>query len=415
MNSTLEALFWRAITTRAFNSIRPRITHIQTSYFEGLTKNSKKLTALTFADNERAKYFTKMAYSEIQAKKEIGRVAYRRVSPLIRELKPDIVFVDTNSIFSGFFAANDFFVLPYLQWFIDLSGSLDSILQRIGKVKATKKKIRRIIKSNLTYKFTQEPAALRDFYHSMYVPRILERHKEDAKLVSFEEYLRLVQMGRLMLLTINDSIISGAVVVPQGEALYIPIDGVNQTIESENEGAKKIAGFALTYFIIKWAKAQGFKLIDHGASKPFLRDGVFVYKRRWGMSVRSMSSADSRICAVKFCNFGEASKDFLQNNPFVFTEDTKLNGLVFSVSPDENLKEYNVSGISGMVKLSNNNSPAKPSVISRAPSTNVFSSLSALRRLKADLDSTGAEIVYFDFNEQEPKIDPTPSESKTET
>jgi hypothetical protein len=394
MQKMLQTFAWRAIKTRFFDPIRPQISHASAFYFEGIAWNSRRLTAIAFADNERASYFSKMAYGEPPIKKDLGKPAYGKLKSLIQNLMPDIVFVDTHSVFSKFLLADDFFVLPYLQSSLDISGSLDSVLQRAEKAKTTKKKIGRLSKKKLTCRLTRDYDAVHDFYCSMYVPRILERHREDAKLVSFEECFRLSQMGMLMLLMSDDAIISGAVCVPTGKVLYIPLIGTNLA----NQRTKRIAGFATTYFLIKWSKEQGFKQIDYGGAKPFLRDGAFAYKRGWGMSVTPMRTSDARLCALKFCNFGDAVKDFLQKNPFVFIEDKKLYSLILSVLPGEDIQECNVPGISGVVNLTNHSDPLLSSAQSKTPTPEILNNSAALRRLQSDLKGTCISLSYFDLH-----------------
>jgi hypothetical protein len=399
MNNPVELFLWSIIKTRAFSPLRPRISRISTICFEGLTRESKKLTAIAFADNERANYFCKMAYDENPHNTDLGRSTYKRFEALIQRFKPDIVFVDTHRVFSDFLFKNGFFVLPYLQSSIDISDSIDSVTQRVGKTRTIKKKMRWLSKIKLTCRISRDPAELKDFYYSMYVPRILERHKQDAKLVSFEECLRLSQMGGLMLLMLDGEVISGVIYVPKGDVLYIPLIGINFTHQS----SKKIAGIASTYFLIRWAKEQGFSLIDYGGTKPFLKDGVFIYKRQWGMSVKPMKTPEARICAIKFCNFNDAVKEFLQNNPFVFSAGTKLYGLILSSSDSENFKEYStVPGLSGIVKLANCSDPSLRDVQLEMPPRDLLVNNLALSRLKTALTETGGEMLYLDFQGQGP-------------
>jgi hypothetical protein len=147
---------------------------------------------------------------------------------------------------------------------------------------------------------------------------------------------------------LDDICVSGNVFSRSGkDEIYIPLLGVRDDYLSQG------AGYAPLYFLVRWAKQQGYSKIDYGACNPFLTDGVFHYKRTWGMAIRPLKENDPKIHAIKFLNFGEGTKAFISDNPFIFAENGKLEVLA-TLTPgvSDVLDEFGVIGIHGLVILS---------------------------------------------------------------
>ena len=99
----------------------------------------------------------------------------------------------------------------------------------------------------------------------------------------------------------------------------------NGNVEYIEQGAVT----ASYYFTIHWAKNEGFQRIDFGLSRPFLKDGVFVYKKRWGMALKNVNrSIDQGVFGLKISVSTESVRSFLVENPFVFIDRDKLVGLI---------------------------------------------------------------------------------------
>jgi hypothetical protein len=390
-NNLMNRIAWRLIQQRIFDPVRPSICHTPVFCLEGITKRIEtKLVSVVCGDRERVEYYSKLAYSTEPKISILGRISYHQLPSIINRLKPDIAFVDTNPIFSKFLLLETFFVLPYLVSILDLSGSLESILKKSNRT--NRKKISKLAQQGLTYEITKDPEKLREFYYSMYIPRIMERHSEDAKIVSFSECLRLFNLGGLLLTKLNGETISGAIYVHQGKKLYVPIIGIN----TKREELAGIAGFAATYSLILMAKKEGYDQIDYGACKPFLNDGVFLYKKNWGMQFRPMQTLDARICAIKFCNFDAGVRGFLEDNPFIFMDETHLTGFVFSNSTAKGFQqEYCVPGLSGIVLLSDNVESTNPEFTQLHESPSNFADNSGSIDFLKNLASEKGNKMYF--------------------
>jgi hypothetical protein len=101
---------------------------------------------------------------------------------------------------------------------------------------------------------------------------------------------------------------------------------------------------ALYYFSMSHLINKGYQRLHLGATRPFLRDGVLQYKKKWG--TRIVGSSRRWFVLNPLRNI-IGVKAFLANNPFVFESDSGLNGALFvgqapSFSDDEvyKLQEY---------------------------------------------------------------------------
>ena len=269
------------------------------------------------------------------------------------KMGPDIVFLAANNVFSDFFLSKNFFVLPQLNFILDMSGSLELTLSRMDPSK--RRLLHKIEKRAYSYEITNDIEKLKMFYNKMYSPHILSRHGKSAELVSFNECKKLLKKGGLLLAKLDDNYVSGALFVRNTDELYIPILAVNEP----DKNLKKGVGLVPLYFLILWGKKMGFKLIDYGSCQPFLKNGLFRYKKEWGMQLRSIKNKQSRFLAIKFCNLSSGTIDFLLENPFVFESNNQLEGLAMLLSNENLLKTYKVPGLSKLIMLNSSSNLTK--------------------------------------------------------
>jgi len=395
-SSAISRIVWRTIQTRIFDKTRPKICHTPIFQLKGQTKRSNHdLSIIVFAVRELAEYFSKLIYAEEPEIKLLGKTTYQDIPLVIANSNPDIALVNASGIFSEFLLSNRFFILPYIDFTLDVSDSLDSILAGISRKK--RKRIREIEKLGYTYEITKDSEKLKSFYNEMYVPRILNRHGKSAQTVCFSECQRLFRSGGLLLVELDGKYISGAIYVPHGNELYIPMLGISKIDEYLTRG-----GHAALYFLILWAKQQGYEKIDYSFSNPFLKDGIFQYKKEWGMKIRPIKGRDAKIFAIKLCNFREGTQDFLKENPFICTDGEDLKGLVVL---DSNIRDwyntYYVPGLSGLIVLSLIRYPPRSQLtqLHKFPLKDDFSQISLPLSFLTEIASERVYDVYhLDFN-----------------
>jgi hypothetical protein len=350
--SSLNQIIWPIMQTRPFNRMLPRIFRSQVYQLKGKTKpNGSVLSTVVFGRIEAAEYFSKLVYIEPIEVKPIQRMSLNQFSSFIEKINADLAFLDSSDALSSFITGKGFFVLPSIDLVLDLKGSLEFIHSRFSESK--RRKIKQIEKDSYTYEITKDPEKIKLFYNEIYLPNIRSRHDKSARPVSFQECERLFLKGFLLLGKLNTEYISGAVLVPNGDELYFPLIGTK-----EIQGSVSIGSHLMYNQTIIWGKQNGFKAVDFGNAPPFLRDGLLLWKKSWGMRIRLSRRTNTNILALKCLNLNKEVTDFLSSNPFVFVKDSRLNGLL-SLSQDvDDIGKISIRGLSDLFVISQGLDPS---------------------------------------------------------
>lgn len=347
IKSSIRGIIWRAIQHDVFNNYRPKLCHTSAYAIKGTVKGGKKLTTLLFATNEWIEYFLNLVYAEKSTTKCFGNISFDQIPSLINSEEHDVALVSSNKSFSDFLYSNGFFVLPHLVFKLDISLPWNSLYKKMDR--NLRRTINRISESSFFFEVTNDPNKLIFFYYELYLPHVSRKYGKTARIVSFEECKRLSKVGGLFLLKNSQKYVSGLVYSKSGNELNLEISGVR------DENLKDNAYYALRYFFVKWAMAQGYEKIVFGMSNPFFTDGTFMYKKKWGMQMGPIEDKNAGIFGVRFNNFSDGVKDFLERNPFVFSNKDSLKGVVMFYPGIASLKkQYYVSGLSGIIILNPN-------------------------------------------------------------
>jgi lipid II:glycine glycyltransferase (peptidoglycan interpeptide bridge formation enzyme) len=105
-----------------------------------------------------------------------------------------------------------------------------------------------------------------------------------------------------------------------GSLFFIKKDMVIGThagiMDEQIDCLKKSMSAASYYFSIIWAKENGAKFLDFGTCRPFLNDGLFQYKKKWGATIEK-ANGNFEIFAFKTYSNDKGMQSFLENNPFI--------------------------------------------------------------------------------------------------
>jgi hypothetical protein len=114
----------------------------------------------------------------------------------------------------------------------------------------------------------------------LYVPYIRKRF-QDAKLLKKVFFVKsLGKTTELCLLKKDDRIVAGCLFDHVGDRYILLILGV-----IDETSVKEGAISALYYYGIRRGLEKKAHYFDFGLSRPFIFDGVFTYKRRWGGAI----------------------------------------------------------------------------------------------------------------------------------
>jgi hypothetical protein len=145
----------------------------------------------------------------------------------------------------------------------------------------------------------------------MLIPYALRRFNAQARRPAAGALRHLEMRSKLLFLLQGGRRLAGAVVVCNGDQLWIAVFGVKDgDLTLMRDGA--IAGlYALT---IEWAKHIGMRDIHAGRTSVFESDGLIHYKRKWGMS--PVREPLSHLIAMRVDRSHEALKLALEREPF---------------------------------------------------------------------------------------------------
>ncbi len=146
--------------------------------------------------------------------------------------------------------------------------------------------LRVLRRAGLTYRISHREDDFQRFYHDMYVPLVKSRYREYGEIVKETDCHNVFKgPGGAILLIENPegkAIAGGLENMWQG-TLFAFLNGV---IDGSQELIKKGALTAWYYFGMKRAFDSGCRRFDSGPCQPFLTDGVYIHKHRWGESPR---------------------------------------------------------------------------------------------------------------------------------
>lgn len=181
-----------------------------------------------------------------------------------------------------------------------------------------KSDLSKIKKNKLTFEVTNEMSRFVDFYNNMYEPYINQIYG-DKTLSSNYDFVKR-QFGKrgifkdLLLVKKDDEYVAGALLNYEGKWAKLATLGIK---DGNMQYVKDGAIGAIYYFSMRYFEENGFETISLGGSRPFLKDGVLRYKKKWRPTLSHHT--DSGFI-VKMLKEAEGAKGFFLNNPFIFED-----------------------------------------------------------------------------------------------
>lgn len=268
--------------------------------------------------------------------------------PSIDSSPVNMVLIEADRCFARFFTRRGFFAIPeWVLFTMDISAPIEKIIRRN---KSSKNDFRKIGRYQYTYEETSDKDKLHLFYHTMYLPYISSRYGRLTVHTPLHEMEDILQNGKLLLVKKNHEFVSGMLIERTSS---IPIAAYLGIRDGSLKLLKEGALAAVYYYTILWAKEQGYHRMNFGHCRPFLHDGVFLYKKKLGMSIQK-STRKYRMLYLSIRNFNPYLAQFLACNPFVHENRGLLKGLVF-IQNGEPFREQEITsltrkyGIPGLV------------------------------------------------------------------
>lgn len=301
----------------------------------GSELQSGEMLSLVFVGRtvETRNYWTDHAFGSSREESLLGQKWLWQVPKWLSE-KGDpygLVLVEMPRILRAWVCKGGVFVPNWIGGLVDITKDQISIT---SKKKSLRSDLQSIKKSGLTYRVTTDSDAFDDFYHHMYVPHISQAHGDSAVVMAYGPKRQEFQACELLLVEREGEAISGIL-------LTYPKDGPRLWSLGVRNGdhtlVREGAIGALFYFASSYLSEKGFPQVHFGFSRPFLRDGVLRFKKKWNIR---FCDTDALGVKVQIHSITAGVKRFLANNPFVYLDDNGFTGAVFWDQVEPPSKEW---------------------------------------------------------------------------
>lgn len=287
------------------------------------------LTAVFMGGSASRAYLSNLLFLGNPAIRALGRFSHRKIVSLLDETRPraDLIFLESPPLLSSLFRKRGCLIMP--QWVgtrLEMTGQGESFLKASGS-KSLREDLRRIRKQKYRYRVSRNQEDFDFYYHRMHIPYISHRFDDLALLTRYKVMERLWKKGFLVLVSEEgrEKEVSGGLCFIRDDTFYLRTIGV---LDGREEFVSQMALAAVEYFALRMAVEAGCLFFDFGLSRPFLRDGVLVYKKKWGGRLIP-SPRNPGMWAFKVLRFHGGTLSFLENNPLVFDALGEPAGLVF--------------------------------------------------------------------------------------
>lgn len=271
----------------------------------------------------RANHFASIIFSQVEKLVYFGEFLHRQVNP--SDFKnAEIVVVEPSIETTQNLLEQGFMLLPKVSFGLDLSCSINDLKTRFSRRRM--RSIQKIRSLNYSYVICRNNEKNFDFfYYKMYLPYIRRRFGAGAQPTSYlTSKIFYKKNGGIIFVLEENKPIAGILFFMKNETIYAVGLGVYQGDENY---LKNSAREAALFFLIKWSKTKGLKSLNYGGTVPFFANGVFQYKKEWGMFAEE--EAHQLFCALKVVSLNERSVSCLLQNPFIFLDTNAMKGLVF--------------------------------------------------------------------------------------
>ncbi len=228
------------------------------------------------------------------------------------------------------------FIIPeWIEQEISLVGSWEDVVGRFRK-STRSHELRFVRKYKYACDVVTDRTALKYFYDELYLPYASQRFQKAVEIVDDEWLITAAQNGGLLRILHKDHVIAGGVLCHEKQYLdWIWLGALMENGQDLYKGALS----SLYYHSIKYAHDEGFPKIKIGTSRPFLTDGVYRFKRKWGAQcVRSRYNITSLL--VDFNFHSRVCRQCMENYPFITEHDKRFYANFFV--RDENTNEKQI-------------------------------------------------------------------------
>jgi hypothetical protein len=235
------------------------------------------------------------------------------------------VLVEADRCFGRLLARWGFVAIPeWVLFTVDLSAPWPEI-ERSWR-RHIRDNLRLVRKYGYQCEMSTDLDRLRYFYDRMFLPHIGTRYGEGAVDVSFGYMQSLLDRGVLLMIRSGGEDVAGFLI--RTTPVARPMVAFMGIKEADPLLLKRGVTAALYYYCMRWAKEQGYRSLDFGHTRPFLRDGLLLWKKRWGLQMQR-SDRKFRSLYVSLDGHHAGLERFLADNPLVCEDRGRLRALLY--------------------------------------------------------------------------------------
>jgi hypothetical protein len=271
-------------------------------------------------------YLVYLLYNNYIDYKKVAITAVWNLDKTIRfwEKKSDLIVFRDGGLQPPKTIASRMVKLPY---YIAQTAEIpppDSNLLASFRDLSTTSNLNKIRKAGFGYYISNDPAQLEVFYQTMYKPFIQGRHRDAARILSWPSFKRIHANMELLLITKDNKQVAGALNL-QTNSCYTGY--ANGVLNADEQLLKDGVVSAIYWFGIVEAHRRGCTTVNLGTTRPFLKNGVLAYKKKWGGQViTDDNEAEFQLLA---CGNQLAAQRFFEATPFICRHKNQLISLIF--------------------------------------------------------------------------------------
>lgn len=309
-----------------------RINNIFISFFHpwyvlsGIEKQSQKKIRIFYKGPTRSidvvSAFLKNNSLEI---KQLNRIKRKQITNMDESTNYlDFFLRKSDVFFQRYLQKKGFIIIPeHVSFLLDNSLSIDTLLGNVSldiindieKAKRTK----------YTFEIRDDLETFEFFYFNMYIPFVKWKHKEKGRIASFATIYHLAARGaKILLIKHGSDRIFGGIFLKEKNIMRTYYAGLMKGKFSHLHNGIMALSY---YYLIRIAKRYNCQFIDFGTAPPFLNDGLYVYKKKWGMKVIETSPFFSDIFAIKIPKDPSMINQFIATQPVHYLNDEILDVL----------------------------------------------------------------------------------------
>ncbi len=345
------------------------------------TNSGQPISILYFGEGQSLEYLKTLFFRSVTHESLIEQYslldAMRGVGAIPKGY--DLRICEFTPRIENFLPKKSQFKIPeWIEQEISLTGNWEDVVSRFRKnTKSTD--LRLVRKYKYAWDVVIDLPALTYFYKELYLPYVNQRFQKAVQTVDDEWLIAVAEKGGLLRILNKDQVIAGAVLYRHKHFLdWVWVGALMQNGHDLNKGVFS----SLYYHSIKYAHDEKFPKIKLGGSRPFLTDGVYRFKRKWGARVVRGRYNDTSLY-IDFNFHSQVCRQWLEDSAFITEHLRKFYANIFIFNEMAN-NEQLINRIENLI------SPGLHGI-------NVYSS-GLLADLPASIDS--CQIHNIDINKQ---------------